>query len=137
MLINIYMNDCSVSTWRPNNIFPSFVNLNIFVQGLLVDTKPYAAKFYKSTAWRKCRYAYFAYRHRLCERCQGAGKIVPHKQYITPANINDPDITTLNFSNLELLCKDCHNREHHEVYSPVVEGLMFDSNGDLVRRESG
>lgn len=96
--------------------------------------KDYAKQFYKSTAWKKCRASYFAYRHGLCERCRNPGKIVHHKQYITPDSINDPDIT-LSFSNLELLCQDCHNREHHEMYSPVVEGLMFDENGDLIRRD--
>jgi 5-methylcytosine-specific restriction endonuclease McrA len=95
--------------------------------------KDYARKFYKSSSWRKCRESYFNFKHGLCERCQGPGKIVHHKKYITPDNINDPDIT-LNFRNLELLCQDCHNREHHERNSPTVEGVMFDSNGDLIRR---
>ncbi|MGG3888633.1 HNH endonuclease [Metabacillus fastidiosus] len=94
--------------------------------------KEYARKFYKSTAWRKCRNSYFNYRHGLCERCIGPGKIVHHKKYITPENMDDPAIT-LSFSNLELLCQNCHNREHHERNSSVVEGLMFDSNGDLIQ----
>lgn len=93
--------------------------------------KEYARSFYKSAAWRKCRSSYFSFRHGLCERCLGPGKIVHHKEYITPENINDPNIT-LNFNNLELLCQDCHNREHHEKYSPVVEGVMFDEEGNLV-----
>ncbi|HIE8455418.1 TPA: HNH endonuclease [Bacillus cereus] len=95
--------------------------------------KEYAKKFYKSTAWKKCRDSYFKFRHGLCERCTDPGKIVHHKNYITPENINDPEIT-LSFNNLELLCQDCHNREHHEKNSPVVEGVMFDENGDLIRR---
>jgi 5-methylcytosine-specific restriction endonuclease McrA len=93
--------------------------------------KDYARKFYKSSAWRKCRESYFNLKHGLCERCQGPGKIVHHKEYITPENINDPTIT-LNFSNLELLCQDCHNREHHEKYGVTAVGLMFDENGMLV-----
>ncbi|HDV4620380.1 TPA: HNH endonuclease, partial [Bacillus anthracis] len=56
------------------------------------------------------------------------------KDYITPENINNPEIT-LSFHNLELLCQDCHNREHHEKNSPVVEGVMFDENGDLIQKE--
>lgn len=101
----------------------------------MVDiAKEYAKKFYKSSAWKKCRDSYFAYRHGLCERCSNPGKIVHHKEYITPESINDPDVT-LSFSNLELLCQDCHNREHHEKNSPVVEGVMFDENGDLIRRD--
>ena len=94
--------------------------------------KPFAKKFYASTAWRKCRQSYFDYRHGLCQRCSGPGKIVHHKIYLNPFNINDPDIS-LNFQHLELLCQDCHNREHNEKYSPTVEGVRFDENGDLVQ----
>ncbi|MCI1593228.1 HNH endonuclease [Heyndrickxia oleronia] len=96
--------------------------------------KPFAKKFYKTTAWKKCRSSYFAYRHGLCERCSEPGKIVHHKQYLTPDNINDPEIT-LSFNNLELLCQDCHNKEHHAIYGVIADGLMFDDSGDLVRRE--
>lgn len=87
--------------------------------------------FYKSKAWRQCRHAFFASRHGLCERCQGSGKIVHHKVYLTPDNINDPDVS-LNWDNLELLCHDCHNKEHFKS-SPTREGLMFNENGDLVQ----
>lgn len=94
--------------------------------------KPFAKKFYKSAAWRHCRNAYFKSKYGLCERCVEPGKIVHHIKYITPDNINNPEIT-LNHNNLELLCQACHNREHHERYSPIAVGLMFDDNGDLVK----
>ena len=72
--------------------------------------------FYKSMAWMKCRAAYSASVGGLCERCEAKGLIVPgyivhHKEYITPENLNDPSIA-LSFDNLELLCLDCHNKEH-------------------------
>lgn len=73
--------------------------------------KEYAKGFYRSMAWRKCRDAYFIKRNGICERCGNAGVIVHHKIYITPENINNPKIT-LNFDYLELLCCDCHNKEH-------------------------
>ncbi|WML38694.1 HNH endonuclease [Neobacillus sp. OS1-2] len=95
--------------------------------------KDYAKKFYKSKAWKKCRTSYFASKYGLCERCAGPGKIVHHVKYITPENITDPNIT-LNHGNLELLCQDCHNKEHHERYNATAYGLMFDINGDLVRK---
>ena len=94
--------------------------------------KPYARKFYKSTAWAKCRQAYIKSKYGLCERCADAGKIVHHKKYITPENIHDPNIT-LNHANLELLCQECHNKEHFGASGVTVDGVMFDSNGDLVR----
>ena len=84
--------------------------------------KEYAKAFYKSKRWEKCRAAYISYRGGLCERCyaQGivkAGVIVHHKKYITPENINDPMITT-DFSNLELLCHECHDSEHDVHFEP-------------------
>ncbi|QNG60381.1 HNH endonuclease [Bacillus sp. PAMC26568] len=94
--------------------------------------KPYAKKFYKSAAWKKCRNSYFSSKYGLCERCAGTGKIVHHIKYITPENIDDPAIT-LSHSNLELLCQDCHNREHHEKNGVTAAGLHFDDEGNLVR----
>lgn len=95
--------------------------------------KPFAKKFYKSTAWRQCRDAYFISQHGICERCNDPGKIVHHLIVLTPENINDPNIT-LNFELLELLCQDCHNKEHHGESVVLAEGLMFDEDGNLVRR---
>lgn|SRR5690554_4519877 len=90
-----------------------------------------AKKFYKSTAWKKCRESYIAKVHGLCERCGSPGKIVHHKIYINSENINDPNVT-LNHSNLEYLCQVCHNKEHFEKYSPIREGLTFDDEGNLI-----
>ena len=70
-------------------------------------------------------------KHYVCERCGKPAYIVHHKTYITPANINDPNIT-LNWQNLEALCQACHQREHME--KPVTEaGLIFDDKGNLVK----
>lgn len=78
--------------------------------------KPFAEAFYKSNTWKQCRKSYIKSVGGLCERCYKKGLIVPavivhHKTYITQDNINDPTIT-LNFDNLEALCKNCHNEEH-------------------------
>ncbi len=94
--------------------------------------KEWAKSFYKSKAWQDCREAYFVFRHGLCERCGRPGLIVHHRIYLTPQNINDPNIT-LSFENLELLCSSCHNNEHHST-DVTAEGLCFDSEGNLVRR---
>lgn len=88
----------------------------------------YAKSFYKSKRWQKCRAAYIKYRGGLCERCYAkgivkAGVIVHHREYITPDNINDPEIS-MNFDNLELLCFECHNQEHFkEQKRYTVDGL--------------
>jgi 5-methylcytosine-specific restriction enzyme A len=95
--------------------------------------KDYAKQFYNSTAWKKCRAGYIKSVHGLCERCGKPGWIVHHKKYITPENINDPNIT-LNWSNLEYVCQDCHNKEHFEKHSPVRAGLAFDESGNLIKK---
>lgn len=93
----------------------------------------FAKQFYKSKAWRDCRDAYFIYRHGLCERCGRPGVIVHHRTYLTPQNIIDPNVT-LNWKNLELVCATCHQHEHFES-DAMAEGLCFDEEGNLVRRD--
>lgn len=93
--------------------------------------KDYAKGFYNSKAWRDTQAAYMASQHYVCERCGGMARIVHHKTYITPQNINDPSIT-LDWANLEALCMDCHANEHAGG-AVCAEGLRFDSNGNLVK----
>lgn len=76
----------------------------------------YAERFYKSKAWQACRLAYAKSVGGLCEQClkngqYNPGVIVHHKIAITPENIKDPWIT-MDFNNLELLCRDCHAAQH-------------------------
>ena len=98
--------------------------------------KEYAESFYQSKQWKDCRESYIYSVHGLCERCKDKGtlkpgKIVHHKEYITPENIDDTRIT-LSHSNLEYLCQDCHNAEHHS-HDVTREGLMFDADGNLTQ----
>ena len=95
--------------------------------------KEYAKEFYKSKRWQKCREAYLRSVGGLCERCakQGiikAAVIVHHKIYITPSNINNPEVA-LNFDNLEALCRDCHNQEHIRVNK---HRYKVDKNGKVI-----
>lgn len=76
--------------------------------------------FYTSWTWRKCRTAFAKSKGNLCERCLSRGVIeagskdrpleVHHKTPITQENLSNPEIT-LNWENLELLCKTCHDEE--------------------------
>ena len=80
--------------------------------------KEYAAAFYLSPAWRKCRAAYVKSVGGLCEDClkrgiYTPGVIVHHRVHITPDNINDESVT-LNWDNLELVCRDCHAEAHEQ-----------------------
>lgn len=70
----------------------------------------------------------------LCERCAAEGKLVPakvahHKIYLTRQNISDPSVA-LSWDNLEALCQDCHNKEHHR--SDKKKRYAFDEAGNLV-----
>ena len=76
----------------------------------------YAKTFYKSAAWKHTREAYMKSVGGLCERCKAKGLIVPgeiihHKIYISPDNITDTSIT-LNWKNLECVCRFHHAEEH-------------------------
>ena len=96
--------------------------------------QPWAEWFYLSKTWTDCRLAFLRSKFFICERCGAPATIVHHKEYLTPNNINDPNVT-LNWSNLESLCQDCHNREHQSKHSATREDVMFDENGDLVKKE--
>ena len=80
--------------------------------------KEFAQPFYKSRTWQDCRNGYAAYRGHLCERCLrrgvlAKGDIVHHKIELTPENISDPNIS-LDWTNLELLCRFCHSEVHDQ-----------------------
>ena len=103
--------------------------LFVWVDGM----KEYAKQFYRSQAWRRTRAAYAKSVNGLCERCKQAGDIVHHKIYITQKNINNPDIV-LNWNNLELLCQDCHNKEH---MSALEKRYRVDKNGNILPPAAG
>lgn len=78
--------------------------------------KDFAEKFYKSKRWQRNRDAYASSRGDLCEPCAKQGLVVPgeivhHKIELTPMNIHDPTIT-MAWSNLELVCRECHAIRH-------------------------
>ena len=97
------------------------------------DNRTVQAKFYSTSKWRKCRAAYLS-EHPCCERCEKAGIIsvavhVHHKTELNEDNYLDPMIA-LNPDNLEALCFNCHQKEHHGA-KEVDEALYFDSDGNL------
>lgn len=78
--------------------------------------KEFARGFYKGRAWQQCRDGYAASVGGLCEDCLAKGlyrpgEIVHHMIELTPDNINDPAVS-LSWSNLRLLCRDCHAKRH-------------------------
>ncbi|MHC1696442.1 MAG: HNH endonuclease [Eubacteriales bacterium] len=93
--------------------------------------QPWAQKFYNSKQWITTRNAYYASVYGLCEECGAPGDEVHHKIYLTPGNINNPNIT-LNWGNLKLLCFDCHKATHSS--DGVPQGMIFDREGNLMKR---
>lgn len=76
----------------------------------------FAAAFYVSWEWKRCREGYLKSVGGLCQRCAAQGRIAPatevhHKKRLTPENIRDPRVA-LGWDNLEALCQDCHKKEH-------------------------
>lgn len=96
--------------------------------------REFARGFYKSAAWQRCRTAYIQSVFGLCERCGEPGAEVHHREYLTPDNINDPEVA-LGWDNLELLCASCHNKEHKREHEALRDDVVFDANGDLVPRQ--
>ena len=105
--------------------------------------KDYAVKFYKSAAWQRARDLCLDRSCWICERCLeefrdhkrsmehvNLADVVHHRKYITPRNIGLSSIT-LNQDNLEALCDEHHNREHHGT--PQRYG--FDAEGNIICRE--
>lgn len=93
--------------------------------------KDYAKAFYQSREWEVCRDRYIKSVDGLCEDCLAKGiyrpgKVVHHKEHITPKNITNPEIT-LSFSNLKLVCQDCHAMEHKKE-----KRYYFDKNGNCI-----
>lgn len=85
-----------------------------------MNRSPEVEAFYTSWTWRRCRQGYAESKGGLCERCRKRGIIqagskdqpleVHHKVPLTTDNVRDPKIA-LNWDNLELLCKRCHDEE--------------------------
>lgn len=93
--------------------------------------RAFAAKFYDSKQWKHTQEAVMKAYNYTCQRCGRPAKIVHHRVWINEQNINDPNIT-LDWSNLEPLCQDCHNREHRGGRE-TRQGLAFDATGRLVK----
>lgn len=94
--------------------------------------REFAKTFYQSQAWKETRKAYVASVGGLCERCRAKGLIVPaeivhHKIHLTPDNITDPNIT-LDWSNLEALCRQCHGDMHRKL----TKRYTINSNGEII-----
>lgn len=97
--------------------------------------KDFAARLYSSRAWKDCRHAYKKSVGGLCEVCLAKGlykpgEIVHHKIHLTPNNINNPAIT-LDWNNLQLVCRDCHAEIHEKNTSKNWWRYNIDETGKV------
>lgn len=83
--------------------------------------------FYKSKAWQLARNIKINATQGKCERCGAIGEEVHHKIRLTVFNVHESKVS-LNQDNLELLCKDCHNKEHGRFKR---KENLFDINGNF------
>lgn len=105
-------------------------------------------EFYHSALWKKVKRNIWIRQCLMCNRChkpvyvdglsewipkeQRRTGIVHHKIYLNDINIDDPNLT-INEDNLEGLCKECHELEHHKDEIVRIE-YKFDEDGNLVAR---
>ena len=110
--------------------------------------RDFAKAFYRSQAWKTTRAAYLHSRGGLCERCLAKGLIVPatlvhHRVHLSPENIDDESVT-LDWSNLEALCRACHTEEHADIYKDrhfpksrrIKKRYIIDENGSVITKNS-
>lgn len=91
-------------------------------------------KFYMSNKWKRVRNAFYIEKEGICERCN---KVVGRKEYqvhhkihLTLENYTNLKVA-LDHENLELLCIDCHNKEHDRFIKRKAR-VEFDGDGEII-----
>ena len=88
-------------------------------------------QFYQSTKWKKVR-AYVKKRdHGICQDCGSIGQEVHHIIPLTLRNYQTE--LAIDPSNLQLLCKSCHDAKRGA--EKVREDVMFDEFGRMKPRK--
>lgn len=100
--------------------------------------REFSRKFYASTKWQRTRKAYIKQVSGLCEMCKAnglynPGKILHHKEELTPGNINEAKIS-IAFENLIYLCDECHKKVHGQIGQFIREGYAFDEQGNITTK---
>ncbi len=95
------------------------------------ERDPEIKAFYQSQVWKQVREAYVKAAFGICENCGAHGEIVHHRHPITTDNVHDVSIT-IDFQNLELLCRRCHRLRHTKL-NCVCENLAFGEDGSLIQ----
>lgn len=86
--------------------------------------------FYNSSRWKKVAKSFMASKNFVCEICGAPAKICHHKIWLNAENVRDPNIA-LDWSNLQAVCIDCHNRIHYGDHARID----FDQDGNIIEVE--
>lgn len=105
-------------------------------------------EFYHSKAWKQVKKNVWLKQHLVCNRCHkpvyvdGISDWIPkekrrtgivhHKIYLNDINVYDDSIA-LDENNLEGICKECHEEEHHQDIAKRKE-YIFNEDGELVKK---
>lgn len=102
----------------------------------------FSKAFYNSKQWADIRKYILKRDNYLCVQCGKPAEEVHHKEWLTPKNIGDPNVTS-NEYNLISLCKDCHFAIHKDQKTKGViknnkkniinDEYVFDENGYLIK----
>ena len=96
--------------------------------------------FYRSQAWKDTRRNYKQSVGNLCERCLKRGiiqsaDVVHHIVPLTTDNVGDINLS-LNWDNLQALCRKCHAEAHEEIYARRANRrYKVDENGRVEIRD--
>ena len=79
--------------------------------------------FYQSKEWKDLRKSIILQRGNICAKCNtvvlDSSKLIGHHiEPITDLNLDDTAVT-LNPNNIEIICLDCHNKEHNRFGSSL------------------
>lgn len=69
--------------------------------------------FYGRSKWKKCRDAYKAKCHYICEKCGAPADVVHHIKELVGNDYYDNPEKCYGEDNLMCLCHTCHNNIHH------------------------
>lgn len=97
--------------------------------------------FYHTQAWKDTSKAYMKSVGGLCECCMTKGIVTPaavihHKIPLNDNNVNDYSVS-LNWDNLQALCRPCHAAVHEDLYRKRSKRrYRIDENGKVIITES-
>lgn len=93
------------------------------------------SEFYRSASWKHFSESIRRSRHYICNRCGQPANVVHHIHELNERNVSDPDIA-LNPENMELLCRQCHEKHHDRAQKKPRRIILFDKLGNVIGVEN-